>query len=104
MLVPHFKTATHFKVVCIRLRSAVILPCRPVYDGSSGVCLGSVVCDIRGDQCCGVGPLSVDPAHQGCGIGHVLMVAVMDHVKNAHNKLLTFRLTQVAVNTASFCL
>ena len=86
--------------MCLHSGSSVLV----AYDSSSGVCLGSVVCDTRGDQCCGVGPLSVDPAHQGCGIGRVLMVAVMDHVKDAHDKPLTFRLTQVAVNSTSFCL
>ena len=73
-------------------------------DGSSGVCLGSVVCDTRGEQCCGIGPISVDPAHQGRGIGRALMTAIMDHVKDAHDKPVTFRLTQVVANTASFSL
>ena len=44
------------------------------------------------------------PRPPGRGIGRVLMVAVMDQVKDANVKPLTFRLTQVAVNTASFCL
>ena len=73
-------------------------------DGSSGVCLGSVVCDTRGEQCCGIGPSSVDPAHQGRGIGRALMTAIMDHVKDAHGKPVTFRLTQVVANAASFSL
>ena len=68
----------------------VVLPSWPVYDSSSGVCLRSVMCDTRGDQCCGVGPLSVDPTCHGCGIGRVLMVTVMDQVKDANNKPLTF--------------
>ena len=70
----------------------------------SGVCLGSVVCATRGEQCCGIGPITIDPAHQGRGIGRSLMSAIMDHVKDGHGKPLTFRLTQVAVNAASFCL
>ena len=73
-------------------------------DGSSGVCLGSVVCDTRAEQCCGIGPITVDPAHQGRGIGRTLMEAAMDDVKSKHSKPLTFRLTQVAANTTSFCL
>ena len=82
----------------------VILPSWPVYDGRSGVCLGSVVCDTRGDQCCEVDLLSVDPTCHGCGIGRVLMVTAMDQVTDANNKPLTFRLTQVVVNSTSFCL
>ena len=70
----------------------------------SGVCLGSVVCDTRGEQCCGIGPVTVEPAHQGRGIGRSLMSAIMGHVKDAHAKPLTFRLCQVAANAASFCL
>ena len=86
--------------IYLRVGCPVLVAC----DGSSGVCLGSVACDTRAEQCCGIGPITVDPAHQGRGIGRTLMVAAMDHVKSKHSKTLTFRLTHVAANTTSFCL
>ena len=95
--------------MCLQNCSPMLVAC----DGSSGARLGSVACVTGGEKCSGLGPVTVGPArqgrgigpgHQGRGIGRALMVAIMDHVKSAHDHPLTFRLTQEAANTVSFCL
>lgn len=48
----------------------------------------------------GVGPITIDPAHQGKGTGRRLMQAVLDRGKNAEG----IRLVQDAFNTASMSL
>ena len=91
---------TGFFSMCLQNCSPMLVAC----DGSSGARLGSVACVTGGEKCSGLGPVTVGPVHQGRGIGRALMVAIMDHVKSTHDHPLTFRLTQEAANTVSFCL
>lgn len=55
---------------------------------------------MEGDPIRGIGPITVDPAAQGGGIGRQLMQAVLDRGKNATG----VRLVQDAFNTASISL
>lgn len=63
---------------------------------SDGKIVGSNFLDLR-DPIAGVGPITVDPAHQGGGVGRKLMQAVIDHARRAPG----IRLVQDAFNTVS---
>ena len=90
-----------FFSMCLDSGSPTLTAC----DGNSGACLGSVTCVTGGKNCSGLGPVTVDTAHQKGGIGRVLMTAIMDHVKDARGEpAVTFRLTLDPANTAAFCL
>jgi GNAT superfamily N-acetyltransferase len=54
----------------------------------------------EGDATCAVGPISVDPAHQGAGVGRKLMKAVIERSKGAGGP----RLLQDSFNTVSLSL
>lgn len=91
----------YFFSMCLDSGSPTLVAC----DGSSSACLGSITCVTGCENCSGLGPVSVAPAHQKGGIGRALMTAIMDHVKDARGEpAVTFRLTQNSANTASFCL
>ena len=66
---------------------------------SGGKVVGSNFLDER-DAIVGIGPISVDPSHQGRGIGRKLMEAVIERGSNAPG----IRLVQESFNTASLSL
>ncbi|HEY8667269.1 MAG TPA: GNAT family N-acetyltransferase [Tepidisphaeraceae bacterium] len=68
---------------------------------AGGRAIGSNFLSLFGDVG-GVGPITVDSARQGAGVGRALMQAILDH---AHRRGLTrIRLMQDAHNLASFSL
>jgi len=66
---------------------------------SGGQIVGSNFLD-EGDAVRGVGPITVDPSHQGKGVGRKLMEAVLDRGRSA----VSIRLVQDAFNTTSMSL
>ena len=64
--------------------------------------IGSNMIDYRDGLVAGIGPISVDPQHQNCGGGALLMRAVQDVAKEKN--IPSVRLMQICSNVKSFSL
>ncbi len=64
--------------------------------GSNFICFG--------DDVCGVGPITVDPAIQSRGVGRMLMQWVIDEARRRRGPTAKVRLYQEAINTTSLSL